>query len=131
MAADDLATQGARASASMVLIMICAHQVHSVYMIYSIWHFWTRGCEPINNKIYIFLVNTMAADDLAMQGARASGVIVLTMMYEFAHALYDLSGLTPFNTINNLVGSRRLSGPYKTVQFRRSDGSTYQEPVNR
>ena len=29
------------------------------------------------------------------------------------------------------IGSRRLSGPCKTVQFRRSDGSTYQEPVNR
>ena len=30
-----------------------------------------------------------------------------------------------------ILGSRRLSGPYKTVQFRRSDASTYQEPVNR
>ena len=29
------------------------------------------------------------------------------------------------------LGSWRLSGPYKTVQFRRLDGSTYQEPVNR
>ena len=103
MSIDDLADQGARASAAVVLIqfawnspghgryelplymLIFPWKYKSVFKMYAIlphWHDTGRwnpySCRTRNYILYI--VNIMSANVLATQGARASGTMILTML---------------------------------------------------
>ena len=74
MAADDLATQGARASATMIFTML--NRINFIPT--GEW----LSCTCMHTlKTYLFyIVNIMAADDLAMQGAKASATMISTVL---------------------------------------------------